>query len=62
MLFTGGDFWPPLAVVIAGGVGFGVSLALLFTPSVYYLIYGRRSADTIETTDVAPLLALPQAV
>jgi multidrug efflux pump subunit AcrB len=42
LVFTGGEFWPPLAVVIAGGVGFSVLLSLLFTPSVYYLLYGKR--------------------
>ena len=32
LLFSEGTFWPPLAVVIAGGVGFSVILSLLFTP------------------------------
>lgn len=32
LLFSDGSFWPPLAVVIAGGVGFSVVLSLLFTP------------------------------
>ncbi|UCG72380.1 MAG: efflux RND transporter permease subunit [Chromatiales bacterium] len=35
LVFTGGDFWPPLAVVIAGGVAFSVTLSLGFTPAVY---------------------------
>ncbi len=35
ILFSGGDFWPPLAVVIAGGVGLSITLGLLFTPAVY---------------------------
>ncbi|MEZ5584897.1 MAG: efflux RND transporter permease subunit [Candidatus Competibacteraceae bacterium] len=39
LMFTGGDFWPPLAVVIAGGVGFSVILSLLFTPAIYRLCY-----------------------
>ncbi|WP_100642672.1 efflux RND transporter permease subunit [Alteromonas facilis] len=34
LLFSEGTFWPPLAVVIAGGVGFSVILSLLFTPSL----------------------------
>jgi len=41
MVFTGGDFWPPLAVVIAGGVGFSVVLSMLFTPCAYRLIAAR---------------------
>ena len=42
LFFTGGDFWPPLAVVIAGGVGFSMLLSLWFTPALYTLIYSRR--------------------
>jgi len=34
LLFSEGSFWPPLAVVLAGGVGFSVVLSLLFTPAV----------------------------
>jgi multidrug efflux pump subunit AcrB len=41
LLLSGGDFWPPLAIVIAGGVGFSIVLSLVFTPSVYYLLYGN---------------------
>jgi NodT family efflux transporter outer membrane factor (OMF) lipoprotein len=41
-LFTGGEFWPPLAVVIAGGVGFSVILSLVLTPAIFALM--RRPA------------------
>ena len=34
LLFSEGSFWPPLAVVIAGGVGFSVILSLVFTPTI----------------------------
>ena len=34
LLFSEGSFWPPLAVVIAGGVGFSVMLSLVFTPTI----------------------------
>ncbi|MBU3004843.1 efflux RND transporter permease subunit [Paraglaciecola arctica] len=34
LLFSEGTFWPPLAVVLAGGVGFSVILSLVFTPLV----------------------------
>ncbi len=43
LLFTGGDFWPPLAIVIAGGVLFSVTLSLLFTPAVYRWLHSRRT-------------------
>lgn len=32
LLISEGSFWPPLAVVLAGGVGFSVVLSLVFTP------------------------------
>lgn len=38
LLFSSGSFWPPLAVVIAGGVGFTVVLGLVFTPTVVALM------------------------
>ena len=38
LLFSGGDFWPPLAIVIAGGVGLSITLSLAMTPAVYYLL------------------------
>lgn len=34
LLFSEGSFWPPLAVVLAGGVGFSVILSLIFTPTI----------------------------
>ncbi|ALM92123.1 MULTISPECIES: efflux RND transporter permease subunit [Alteromonas] len=34
LLFSEGSFWPPLAVVLAGGVGFSVILSLVFTPTL----------------------------
>ena len=42
LLISGGTFWPPLAVVIAGGVGFSIILSLWFTPISYRLIRARR--------------------
>ena len=44
LLFTGGEFWPPLAVVIAGGVAFSITLSLLFTPALYALIFNHRDS------------------
>lgn len=41
ILFSGGDFWPPLAVVIAGGMGLSIPLGLLFTPAVYRWLIAR---------------------
>ena len=57
LVLTGGDFWPPLAVVIAGGVGFAVSLSLFFTPATYYLLHARRAAKPALLDNRAPVAA-----
>jgi len=51
LVFTGGDFWPPLAIVIAGGVLFSISLSLVFTPTVYHWMY-RNQRDTSVVADL----------
>ena len=56
LLFSGGDFWPPLAVVIAGGVLGATPLALVFVPVAYRWLLrlrpslGRASAETLAVT------------
>lgn len=42
LLFSDGSFWPPLAVVLAGGVGFSIVLSLVFTPVLIALINRNR--------------------
>ena len=44
LILSGGDFWPPLAVVIAGGVLGATLLALVFVPAGYVLLVRRRAA------------------
>lgn len=43
LLFSEGSFWPPLAVVLAGGVGFSIILSLVFTPLLVGQIAKRQS-------------------
>ncbi len=38
LLFSTGDFWPPLAIVIAGGIGLSSILSLALTPAAYRLM------------------------
>ncbi|MGD8956597.1 MAG: efflux RND transporter permease subunit [Chromatiaceae bacterium] len=54
LVFSGGDFWPPLAVVIAGGVGLSGLLSLLLTPAAYLLMQRRRSAPVGAWARSAP--------
>lgn len=48
LLFSEGSFWPPLAVVLAGGVGFSVILSLVFTPALVAMLYRRRAARQVS--------------
>ncbi len=38
LVLSGGGFWPPLAITIAGGVGGATILALYFVPSLYLFL------------------------
>ncbi|NEN90216.1 MAG: efflux RND transporter permease subunit [Okeania sp. SIO3H1] len=40
LLVQGGEFWPPLAIAIAGGVGGSTLIALYLVPCAYLLIFG----------------------
>lgn len=42
LIIVGGDFWPSLAIVLAGGVGGSMLLALIFVPAVYVLMHGKN--------------------
>jgi len=53
LLFSGGAFWPPLAVVIAGGVGLSVILSLVFTPAAYAFLFGRHSRRKVGRQPLA---------
>jgi multidrug efflux pump subunit AcrB len=57
LMLAGGDFWPPLAVVMAGGVGLSMLLGLLFTPVLYRLATSRGAAGRFEKGTVSPALA-----
>lgn len=42
LFLAGGEFWPPVAVCISGGVLGASVLALLFVPSMFMLLMGSR--------------------
>lgn len=37
LILSGGGFWPPLAIVIAGGVSAATLIALYFIPTLYFM-------------------------
>lgn len=42
LIFVGGDFWPPLAIVLAGGVVGATILAIAFIPQAYETLVRRK--------------------
>ncbi len=60
LLISGGGFWPPLAVAIAGGVAGATLLAIYLIPSAYMLLMRRRSASLTSTAaDALAAMAKP---
>lgn len=53
LLFSEGTFWPPLAVVLAGGVGFSVILSLIYTPVIARLIGIRKHSRSLDQEQAA---------
>ncbi len=60
LLISGGAFWRPLAIAIAGGIGGSPFLALYFTPAAYLMMHRRdRARQTSQAKRAAN--ALPSA-
>ncbi len=57
LLFVGGDFWPPLAIVLVGGVAGATILAVVFVPAGYVGIVRRMRGREPQRT--APPGAVP---
>lgn len=57
LIIVGGDFWPSLAIVLAGGVGGSMILALVFVPAVYVLMNRENSVSRPEPA-VTRIIAL----
>ena len=49
LIVAGGEFWPPLAICIAGGVGGATLLALYLVPSLYRILFFRRAGKRTIT-------------
>lgn len=50
LLLGGGEFWPPLAIAIAGGVIGATLLALYLIPAAYLLVIRSQSQYSTQTT------------
>ncbi|MGK7914008.1 MAG: efflux RND transporter permease subunit [Prochloraceae cyanobacterium] len=48
IIVDGGEYWPPLAICIAGGVGGATLLALFFVPCAYLLLIGRNNTPSLK--------------
>ncbi len=59
LILVGGQFWPPLAIVLAGGVGGATFLAAVFTPAAYRLIAARKYRRAVVEERVEPAGACP---
>ncbi|MEO1583314.1 MAG: efflux RND transporter permease subunit [Planctomycetota bacterium] len=65
LLFVGGDFWPSLAIVMAGGITGATLLAVFFVPACFRLITmigtqkDRKPADGETITPAAPAALSP---
>lgn len=55
LILIGGQFWPPLAIVLAGGVGGATFLAAVFSPAAYRLIAARKYRKKESPEEAAPI-------
>lgn len=49
LILSGGQFWPPLGITIAGGVVGATVLALVFIPTTYVLLHRRRNQQSVQS-------------
>jgi multidrug efflux pump subunit AcrB len=59
LLLAGGDFWPPLAVAIGGGVVGATLLALVLIPSAYVLLMCRQAGESLAEEPAVNALPEP---
>ncbi|PIE24223.1 MAG: acriflavine resistance protein B [Planctomycetota bacterium] len=56
LILSGGGFWPPIAITIAGGVLGSTILALYFVPSAFLLLGAGRQSSKLEPPRHFPTL------
>ena len=53
LILSGGGFWPPFAVAIAGGVLLSSVISFYFVPAVFALIHRRRDTAITPVSSIA---------
>jgi multidrug efflux pump subunit AcrB len=61
LLTSGGPFWRPLAIAVAGGIGGSSLLALYFTPALYLLLFGNQGKSKGDRAIEAPAQNVPKS-
>lgn len=60
LIFIGGQFWPPLAIVLVGGVGGSTLLAMTFTPAMYKILLCSSFLADVKSQLTKIVLPQPQ--
>ena len=48
ILWDGGEYWPPMAISVAGGISGATLLALFFVPCSYLLLIGKNYPSSLK--------------
>jgi multidrug efflux pump len=59
LMLSGGGFWPPFAIAIAGGTVLTTMLSFIFAPAVFLLFARRRAFDLSKQSEPAAVRLLP---
>jgi multidrug efflux pump subunit AcrB len=51
LILAGGEFWPPFAVAIAGGVMLSSVVSFFFTPAAFTLVYRLTKPAKTQSSD-----------
>lgn len=67
LVFVGGDFWPPLAIVLAGGAAGSTLLAVIFVPAAYVplarFVFGKKTQTRSHPQAILELKkAVPESI
>jgi multidrug efflux pump subunit AcrB len=61
LILAGGDFWPPFAMAIAGGVLLSTLVSFYFTPPMFWLFMAGRAKARPQPAQRPRAVALDRA-